>query len=98
MVFKLMAKLRLVVDPGTNPLEECQLVLVKPSNVVTVIPFVSIFPNVEVAQADPFQYFQVVRPSKETRYLMVVLVGVDWVMPTPVNWFQVEVLSWEVFV
>jgi hypothetical protein len=51
--------------------------------------------KVETSQESPSQYFQVERLSKETRCLILVLVGVVWVIDAPVMWFQVEVLSWD---
>jgi len=61
--------------PAENPPAELHWEEVIASIVVLVIPLVSIFPKVEEAQADPLQYFQVVLPSNETKYLILVLVG-----------------------
>ena len=66
--------------PGTNPLlaVHCDCVIV--SILDLAIPLVLILAKVEFCQLEPFQYFQVVLLSKETRYLMLVLVGVVWVV------------------
>lgn len=67
---------------------ECELsppvafhaVVVRPSMISFVIPFVSIFEMSDVCHVEPFQYFHVALLSKETRYLIFVLVGVFWVV------------------
>lgn len=82
VVDKLTAKSRILVVPAWKPPEADQLAEEIPSKVVWLMPLVSMLAKVEVCQAEPSQYFQVVRPSKETRYLRSVLVGVVWVVVT----------------
>ena len=93
-VFRLTAKSNV---PRVNPPEAAHWAGVMASRAASAIPLVSMLPIGEVVQArvDVFQYFQLVRPSKETRYFKVVPVGVVCVVTTPLILLNVSVSRWQ---